>query len=105
MRYLILDYTESPINSIDFPDYYYCHKSNLNKLYKTGKCAVDYLDNLSTESFTKTFNKDSEASLLFLTKTITLVSQENDDDDRNAIRDALITMTTTKFEVESTDKD
>lgn len=109
MKYLILKYAESPVQTSFLPETFYCDSQNLNVLKSTGEAAIKHIDLKSTETFTKVFNEESDSDnnseILFLTQTITLVNQEATDDDTNGIRDALITMTTTKYEVENTDTD
>ncbi|MFW2135978.1 hypothetical protein ACK2M7_06815 [Chryseobacterium sp. TY4] len=105
MKYLILKYAESPVQTSFLPETFYCDSQNLNVLKSTGEAAIKHIDLKSTETFTKVFNEESDSDNNFLTQTITLVNQEATDDDTNGIRDALITMTTTKYEVENTDTD
>jgi len=112
MKPLILEYTEKSINeNFDFSKIEYSPKLNLNIDKKTGLPAIDYL-NLSTETFTKTFNETSDKdveniNLMMGTLTKTFTEMEGTDDDANycAIKSMMETTTLTLVATEATDND
>lgn len=112
MRYLLLEYTEKPVFIADMPEVKYSYEKNLNVLEKTNEPAIDLLEtNLVTETFTKVYNEapdsDNDFQVNLVTQTLTLVHQENPDTDADihSFAMSLITMTTTRVELESTDQD
>ena len=112
MKYLLLEYGEAPIQAIGMPRVKYCYDRNLTVLEETGKPAIDLLENhLATETFTRvdseTPDSDDNYQMSLATQTRTFVDAERPDSDANnySFAAALITGTTTKVEMESTDQD
>ena len=54
MRYLLYEYAESPKFAPELPEIEYDYKKNLNVLKSNFKPAISFIDNLGTETFTKT---------------------------------------------------
>lgn len=109
MKYLLYKYAESPKFSSELPEIQYDYKNNLNVLKSNFKPAISFIDNLSTETFTKTYNEgndsDIEGNYLLATESMTLVNNESSDADKENFIDSLITMTNTQYQIENTDTD
>lgn len=109
MRYLLYEYAESPKFASELPEIQYDYKKNLNVLKSNFKPAISFIDNLGTETFTKTYNEgsdsDAEESFLLATESMTLVNNEGSDPDKENFMDSLITMTNTQYQIENTDTD
>jgi hypothetical protein len=112
MKPLILEYTEkSTSENFDFSKIEYSEKLNLNVDKKSGIPAIEYL-NLSTETFTKTFNETSDSdveniNLMMGTLTKTYTEMEATDDDASfcAIKSMMETTTLTLVATEGSDND
>ena len=112
MKQLLFEYGELPANVLDLPLVEYNYELNLNVLKSNGKPAVDHLDNIATQTITRTFDEvndtDDESHISLGTKTLTLVDVEqtdSDEDVHNTVLAFMDTMTRTKVEMESTDQD
>lgn len=111
MRYLLFEYGESPTYMTDIPPVKYDYEKNLNVLKSNNTPAICVLDNCVTETGTKVHNEspdsDNNFPLNFGTQTFTLVDTEQSDSDEDSVllSTSLITMTTTRVEMESTDSD
>ena len=112
MKYLLLEYGETPMQAIGMPKFKYCYDQNLTVLESTNKPIIDSLKSqLATETFTRvdseTADNDDNYQMRLATQTSTFVDAERPDDDADihSIAMALITGTTTKVEMESTDQD
>lgn len=111
MRYLLFEYGELPFSVIDLPEVEYDYSLNLNVLKSTKEPAIDNMNNVSTQTMTKTYDEvndtDQDSYVSMATQTLTLVDVEQSDADNNihTMLTSLITMTTTRVEMESTDQD
>lgn len=112
MKYLLLEFGETPIQAIGMPKVKYCYNQNLTVLESTDKPIIDSLKSqLATETFTRVDSEipdsDDNYQMSLATQTHTLVDAERPDTDADthSIAMSLITGTTTKVEMESTDQD
>lgn len=111
MRYLLFEYGESPMLANDLPKVRYCYDKNLNILESNNKPAIGILDNCATQTSTKVHNEQPDSDDNYMmslgTKTLTLVNSERSDNEYDSIlfASSLITMTSTRVEMESTDQD
>lgn len=107
MRPLILQYLENPKkNSFDSSIIEYSEELNLSIDIKTKKPAINYL-NLSTETFTKTFNEEADSdrdiSALYMgTLTQTHQQLENSDNDHDLRNIQFMMSTRTLTEAQET---
>ena len=114
MRYLLFEYGETPIHSIDLPEVKYDTNRNLNVLKHNNRPAIEVLDALATETLTKVYTEspdsDDNYNMIAATQTHTLVDQEqtDSDDDYHSLLSSVITATATstiKDEISDSDDD
>ncbi len=111
MKYLLFEYGETITEEFEFPETRYCDIKNLNVFVSNNLPAIDTIENTVTQTFTKvsgeSSDSDSDMGMAVVTRTDSIGNSEETDSDHDvfSLSNFLITATTTRVEMESTDTD
>lgn len=111
MKYLLFEYGETITKEFEFPETRYCDIKNLNVFVSNNQPAIATIENTVTQTFSKvsgeSSDSDSDINMSVVTRTDSIGNSEETDDDNDvfSLSNFLITATTTRVEMESTDSD